>query len=145
MEEIKTEEQAKIGLIKEFIDTCPLLEDGKIVVDYLKEDVNSYSIIQSSSNPVVTRYKGGDTIRQITFDFVVQAPISSRNIDNLANSKFCEDFMQWIEIQDKKRNLPKIEGVQHINCTSPRIHFTKNKYASNLFNKYELHLLPRSL
>ena len=49
----------------------------------------------------------------------MQAPISSRNIDNLANSKFGEDFMSWIEEQDDNRILPKIYNVQHIQCTSP--------------------------
>ena len=113
------EEKSKIELIKEFIETCPYLNNGKIDVDYLKEDVNSYAIVQATTTPIVTRYRGGGSIRQIAFDFVVQAPISSRNIENLANSKFGEDFMSWIEEQDDVRNLPKIPNVQHIQCTSP--------------------------
>lgn len=112
-------EKSKMELIKEFIETCPYLNKGKIDVDYLKGDINSYSIIQSSTNPIVTKYRGGGSIRQIAFDFVVQAPISSRNIENLANSKFGEDFMSWIEGQDDNRNLPEIPNIQHIQCTSP--------------------------
>lgn len=112
-------EKSKIELIKEFIETCPYLNKDKIDVDYLKGDVNSYSIIQSPTTPIVTKYKGGGSIRQIAFDFVVQAPISTRNIDNLANSKFGEDLENWIEEQDDIRNLPKIPNVQHIKCTSP--------------------------
>lgn len=113
------EEKSKMQLIKEFIETCPYLNNGKIDVDYLKEDVNSYAIVQATTTPIVTRYRGGGSIRQIAFDFVVQAPISSRNIENLANSKFGEDFMEWIEEQDDNRNLPKIPNIQHIQCTSP--------------------------
>lgn len=113
------EEKSKMQLIKEFIETCPYLNNGKIDVDYLKEDINSYAIVQATTTPVVTRYRGGGSIRQIAFDFVVQAPISSRNIENLANSKFGEDFMEWIEEQDDNRNLPKIPNIQHIQCTSP--------------------------
>lgn len=113
------EEKSKIELIKEFIETCPYLNNGKIDVDYLKEDINSYAIVQATTTPVITKYRGGGSIRQIAFDFVVQAPISSRNIENLANSKFGEDFMSWIEEQDDVRNLPKIPNVQHIQCTSP--------------------------
>lgn len=112
-------EKSKIELIKEFIETCPYLNKDKIDVDYLKVDVNSYSIIQSPTTPIVTKYKGGGSIRQIAFDFVVQASISTGNIENLANSKFGEDFMNWIEEQDDIRNLPKIQNVQHIQCTSP--------------------------
>lgn len=112
-------EKSKMELIKEFIETCPYLKEGKINVDYLKEDINSYAIVQATTTPIVTQYRGGGSIRQIAFDFVVQAPISSRNIENLANSKFGEDFTSWIEEQDDNRNLPKIPNVQHIQCTSP--------------------------
>lgn len=113
------EEKSKMELIKEFIETCPYLNKDKIDVDYLKDDVNSYAIVQATTIPIVTKYKGGGSLRQIAFDFVVQAPVSSRNIENLANSKFGEDFMNWIEEQDDNRNLPKIPNVQHIQCTSP--------------------------
>ncbi len=113
------EEKSKMELIKEFIETCPYLNKGKIDVDYLKDDINSYAIVQATTTPIVTKYRGGGSLRQIAFDFVVQAPISSRNITNLANSKFGEDFMSWIEEQDDNRNLPKIPNIQHIQCTSP--------------------------
>ena len=113
------EEKSKMELIKEFIETCPYLSNGKIEVDYLKGDINSYAIVQAPTTPVLTKYKGGGSIRQIAFDFVVQAPISSKNIENLVNSKFGEDFINWIEEQDDNRNLPKIHNVQHIQCTSP--------------------------
>lgn len=112
-------EKSKIELIQEFFEQCPLLQNGKIVADYLGNDINEYAIIKSSAPPIVTKYRGGGSIRQIAFDFVVQAPISTRNIDNLANSKFGEDLENWIEEQDDIRNLPKIANVQHIQCTSP--------------------------
>ena len=95
------------------------MQKGRIVADYLGSDINDYSIIKSPVNPVVTKYRGGGSLRQIAFDFVVQAPISSRNIDNLANSKFGEDLINWVEEQDDNRNLPKISNIQHIQCTSP--------------------------
>lgn len=112
-------EKSKIELIQEFFEQCPLMKNGKIVADYLGNDINEYAIIKSSAPPIVTNYRGGGSIRQIAFDFVVQAPISTRNIDNLANSKFGEDLENWIEEQDDIRNLPKIPNVQHIQCTSP--------------------------
>lgn len=112
-------EKSQMELIQEFFEQCPLLKNGKIIADYLGKDVNDYSIIKSSANPILKRYRGGGSERQIAFDFVVQAPISSRNIDNLANSKFGEDIFNWVEEQDDNRNLPKIPNVQHIQCTSP--------------------------
>lgn len=117
MEEVK--EKSKIELIKEFFETCPLLKRGKISVDYLDGDIDSYSIDKTPSNPIIKQYRDGGVIKQITFDFTVQAPISSNTIDNLVNSKFCEDFMKWIEKQNKQRILPNVPGIQSIKCTSP--------------------------
>lgn len=134
-------EKSKIELIKEYIEKCPLLKKGKIDVDYLKDDIDSYSIDRTPSNPTVKQYRDGGAIKQITFDFTVQAPISSNTIDNLVNSKFCEDFMEWIEKQNKQRKLPSIEGVQSIKCTSPRIYFTKNRNTGSLYNTNELPIL----
>lgn len=111
--------KSKIELIKVWLEKCTFLNGGKINVDYLKEDIGNYSIDQTPSNPVVKTYTDGEKLKQITFDFSVQAPISSKAIINLANSKFCEDFMKWVEEQNKLGNLPEINGIREIICTSP--------------------------
>lgn len=112
-------EKSKMQLIKEFIETCELLNGNKINVDYLKDKTISYSIDRTPSNPIISKDILGGQTKQITFDFVVQAPLSSQAIINLANSKFCEDFMKWIEDNNKNKKYPKIDGVQEISCTSP--------------------------
>lgn len=112
-------EKSKMQLIKEFIETCKLLNGNKINVDYLKDKTISYSIDRTPSNPIISKDILGGQTKQITFDFVVQAPLSSQAIINLANSKFCEDFMKWIEDNNKNKKYPKIDGVQEISCTSP--------------------------
>lgn len=113
-------EKSKMQLIKEYIETCPLLEGDKINVDYLKDDVYSYSIDRTPSSPLIRGFVDGTGgKKQITFDFSVVAPISSRAITNLENSKFGEDFIKWIEAQNKLRNFPKIDGAFKIECTSP--------------------------
>jgi len=137
-------EKSKMELIKEWIEKCPLLKGGKINVDYLKDKPQSYSIDQTPVNPIVKQFVDGGSMKQIAFDFSVTAPISSQAIVNLANSKFCEDFMKWIEIQNREKNLPDIEGIFSIKCTSPRIHITENRNNSNLYYSNELPIL-RSL
>lgn len=111
------ENKSKLEKIKEFIATCPLLSGGKINLDYLEDEIDSYSIDKTPSNPILKPYTDGGGIYQITFDFVVAAPYSK--IENLTNSKFFEDFSGWIREQDKKGILPNIDGAQHIKCTSP--------------------------
>lgn len=134
-------EKSKIESIKEWIETCPLLKGGKINVDYLKDEPQSYSIDQTPVNPIVKIFADGGTMKQIAFDFSVTAPISSKSIVNLVNSKFCEDFQSWIKEQNQMCNLPGISGVQSIKYTSPRIYTTKNRNNSNLYNSNELRIL----
>ena len=111
MEKQKIEE-SQMEKIKEFIETCPLLKGGKLNVDYLKDKPQSYSIDRTPVTPQIQKFVDGNGgKRQIAFDFTVTAPISSQAIVNLANSKFCEDFMEWIEKQNRMKNLPNIEGA----------------------------------
>lgn len=111
--------KSKMQLIKEYIETCPLLDGEKINVDYLKDEVYSYSIDRTPVTPMVQKFIGSGGKKQISFDFTVTAPISSRVITNLANSKFGEDFVEWIENQNKNKNFPDIDGAFKIECTSP--------------------------
>ena len=99
--------KAKIELIKEFIETCPYLKNGKVNVDYIKDKPQSYSVDETPATTILKQYKDGGTQNQILFDFSVQANFSV--LENIKNSKFCDDFFKWIKEQDKKGNLPKIE------------------------------------
>ena len=101
------EEKSKIELIRDFIQTCPLLKNGKVNVDYIKDKAQSYSIDETPSTTILTQFSDGGTRNQIMFDFSIQANFSV--LENIKNSKFCDDFTDWIKEQDKIGNLPKIE------------------------------------
>ena len=107
-------EKAKMVLIREFIKTCPLLEKGKVNVDYIKDEPQSYSIDETPSTTELQPYIGGGGKYQILFDFSIQANFSA--LENIKNSKFCDDFFDWIKEQNDKNILPKIEGVCWIKC-----------------------------
>lgn len=100
-------EKSKIQLIKEFIEICPLLKNGKVNVDYIKDKPQSYSIDETPSTTTLKPYIDGGSRNQILFDFSIQASFSA--LENIKNSKFCDDFTEWIKEQDNKGNLPKIE------------------------------------
>ena len=108
-------EKSKIQLIKEFIETCPLLKNGKVNVDYIKDKVGSYSIDETPATTVLIQYPDGGSRNQILFDFSIQASFSA--LENIKNSKFCDDFTTWIKEQDKTGDLPKIDGICWIKCT----------------------------
>lgn len=109
------EEKSKIELIRDFIQTCPLLKNGKVNVDYIKDKAQSYSIDETPSTTILTQFADGGTRNQIMFDFSIQANFSV--LENIKNSKFCDDFTKWIKEQDEKENLPKIDGICWIRCT----------------------------
>lgn len=119
-EDNQIQRDSKMQKIKEYIETCPLLDGDKINVDYLDDKIYSYSIDRTPTQPEIKQFidgRGGKY--QIAFDFTVTAPISSRVVTNLANSKFGEDFMEWIKTQNRLKNFPKINGAFFIKCTSP--------------------------
>lgn len=118
---------SQMQAIKEYIETCPLLENEKINVDYLKDDVYSYSIDRTPTQPTINKFVGGGSKKQITFDFSVTLPLSSEAFENLINSQFGEDFVKWIETQNKKHILPNIEGAFKIECTSPNYMLQKTE------------------
>ena len=107
-------EKSKIQLIKEFIETCPLLKNGKVNVDYIKDEAGSYSIDETPATTILTQFADGGTRNQIVFDFSIQASFSA--LENIKNSKFCDDFTEWIKEQDNNGNVPKIDGICWIKC-----------------------------
>ena len=107
-------EKTKMELIKEFIESCPYLKKGKVNVDYLKDKPLSYSIDETPVDPVLQNFSDGGRRLQIQFDFSVQANFSA--LENIKNSKFCDDFTDWIYEQNKQENLPKIDGAVWIKC-----------------------------
>lgn len=114
------EDDSKMGKIKKWIETCPLLDGDKMNVDYLKDDINSYSIDRTPVNPEIKKFVDGNGGKyRIAFDFTVTAPWGSQAIINLTNSKFCDDFTDWVKTQDRRKNFPQINGAFSIKCTSP--------------------------
>ncbi len=107
-------EKSNTELIKEFMETCPLLKGGKVNVDYIEDKIDRYSIDETPNTTVIQKFTDGGSRRQITFNFSISAPFDV--LENIKNSKFCDDIMEWVEIQDFNRNYPKIEGAESITC-----------------------------
>ena len=107
-------EKSKIDLIRDFIETCPLLNKGKVNVDYISDKPESYSVDETPVEPVLKSYADGGRRLQIQFDFSIQASFSV--LENIKNSKFCDDFLNWVYEQNKIDNLPKINGICWIKC-----------------------------
>ncbi len=116
--------KSMIEEIKDFIAKCPLLKNGKINVDYLSNEISEYSIEVVPAEKTLKKYLDGSEDRQLVFVFASRASYGPDTIQNILNSKFYEDFNEWIEEQNDSGILPKVEGIESIECTSPRICFS---------------------
>lgn len=128
------ENKSMIEAIKEFIAKCPLLKDGKINVDYLGNEVSDYSIEIVPAEVVIQKYLDGSEDRQLVCVFASRASYSEDVIQNILNSKFYEEFSEWIETQNDNGILPEIDGIESIECTSPRICFSNFRKHSKIPN-----------
>lgn len=78
-----------IESIRNYFLTCPLLEDGKINVDFADCVVDmSYNIDVVPGNPIVKRFVDGGRQRQVTFIFSSCEPWGKRHATKLGQ--------QWI-------------------------------------------------
>lgn len=108
-----------MNAIREWINTFTILNNQTINVDYLKEAIYQYSIDRTPSTLWVKKFVDGTGgLKQVTFDFSVSLPLSSKALDNLINSKFCDDFVGIVDKKNKNKDLPDIEGAFKIECTS---------------------------
>lgn len=108
------ETKSKIEKIRDFIKTCPYLNNGTVNVDYIKDKTQNYSVDETPSQPILNSFKDGGERRQITFDFSIQANFSI--LENIKNSMFSDNFIDWIDEQNRIGNLPDIEGIDWIKC-----------------------------
>lgn len=108
-----------IDAIKEYIETCPCLANGKINVDYLSEKATEYAIEPIPIQTVLKEYLDGTKRRQFGFVFTSVNSYGQDVLQNLLNSRFYEDFSDWIEENNQNDILPDIEGIESIKCTSP--------------------------
>ena len=106
-----------IKAIREYISSCPFLNDGKIGVDYLENEV-AYSIEPTPTSPKDTDFIDDSGIKQFAFIFASRESYGQETIQNMLNTEFYEDFSNWIEENNFNGILPDIEGIETIECLS---------------------------
>lgn len=99
-----------ISAVREYLQSCPLFDDGKINIDYLSDkDGHEYSIDTSPAEEVVTQYMSGSAMCQYVFNVRSKSGYSQDTVQQIANSGFFEEFTKWIKTQNKRKALPKLE------------------------------------
>lgn len=114
----EVEKKHIITAIREYIEKCPYLHDGKIGVDYLENEEMAYSIEPSPVSPKEADFIDGTGIKQFGFIFASRESYGQETIQNMVNTEFYEDFSNWIEENNFNGVLPDIKGIETIECLS---------------------------
>ena len=70
----------------------------------------SYSIDPLPADPIVRRYMDGGSVKRYLFAFTSKEEFDGDARTGIENSGFYQAFGEWIEEQNNKRNLPKLES-----------------------------------
>lgn len=109
--------QTIIEALREYFAACPLLEGGRLNIDYLPEDAKKcgveYSIDTTPAEEIITRYVGGSAVCQYVFVIRSVNDYGPSALQNISNSGFFEKLSAWMAAQTKKRALPALpEGME---------------------------------
>lgn len=122
-----------IESIREFIYTCPFLENRRVNVDYIGTEM-SYSVDPLPCTPVLATYVDGGKKKQYQFALTSNEEYDGDARVNIDNSSFYQHFEEWLEEQTEEGNLPELSnpkqaatGIETLN--SGYIFDTENKYA----------------
>lgn len=118
-----------IESVRDFIKKCPKIKtfDDAVAINinYLNEKPDTYSIEEVPVNPIVKRYVGGSTLRQKVFMFCSRNSYGEDVFNNINNSRFYEEFAEWIEEMNNNDELPILD----CNKESQKIEVITNGYA----------------
>lgn len=103
-----------IESIKEFMKSCPYLENDRININCLGGKPVSYSIEQVADNPVIKKYCDGGVLKQYRFVFAMRDAYDENPVFNQAAAEFFEKLEEWIFKQNQIKNLPRLENEKHI-------------------------------
>lgn len=82
---------------------------GRLDVDFLDEDAETYSIDTIPCEEILKRYFDGSTVKQFQFAISSRRYYEQNIKQNLSNLKFFEDLTTWVEEQTRARNLPAMD------------------------------------
>lgn len=92
---MQVESKPIIESVREYISTCPLMDDRKINIDYLGDGIE-YSIDPIGVDPIYKKYVDGGCIRQFQFALTSKEYYDGDARTMIGNSGFYQKFDEWI-------------------------------------------------
>lgn len=97
-----------IEALRGWLRTYEPLSTGRLAVDFLPKEAQTYSVDSVPCKEEVKRYLDGSSLRQFLFTLSsreFKGEDIQQNTDNLA---FYEGFSAWVARQDRARRLPDL-------------------------------------
>ncbi|MGN0483061.1 MAG: hypothetical protein ACI4HI_05885 [Lachnospiraceae bacterium] len=98
-----------IESIRDYILTCDFLNEGKVNVDYLPDEM-SYSIEPIGGDPIYKQYTDGTCMKQFQFALMSTEAYDGDARTAIAASGFYQFFEEWIEKNNMNDIYPELEG-----------------------------------
>ena len=98
------------------IDTLTTDKSYQINANMLDNDINNYSLDKIPTSSTIEKWVTGVEIHRDVYSFRSRMAYSQDTINNLLNIGFFEKFESVIKSNNKKGILPKINGIQNIEC-----------------------------
>ena len=109
-----------IEKIREYIATCPYLDEFIAVnVNYLADKNKAYSVNEGAGyDPVISESITGEKEMQFQFSFDARFKWNDELATNIGNSKFFENFSNWLETKDLNGEYPNIIGITPVSISA---------------------------
>jgi hypothetical protein len=109
--------------VRSWLRKCPELK-GRLDVDFLDENEDTYSLDSIPGTEIVKKYLDGSTIRQYQF-VIASRRLYDQDIEqNLGNLEFFEKLTEWIENKSAVKQLPVLDGGR----TALKVEVTSSAY-----------------
>lgn len=125
------EEKAMIDKVRDyFVKECSLLDKyTELNINYLADKSKAYSLNENAGyDPIIPGTEDiiGNCEMQFLFTFDSKLIWNEDIQNNIDNSRFFEDFREWLERNDKNEIYPDIKGIYKIGATTNGYIFATN-------------------
>ena len=101
-----------IECVREWLKTYSGLT-GRLDVDFLDNEAETYSVDTIPCPEVVKRYRDGSCVKQFQFAVSSRCVYDQNIAQNLANLQFFTDFTEWVEGKARAGQLPDMDGNRY--------------------------------
>lgn len=90
---------------------CDLIKENhqSVGFNFISDVVESCSVVEIPSDPVIKRYVDGGALKQCVFHFCSREFYGIDSENNLENDRLYEDLEYWFKEQSEAGNLPNLD------------------------------------